>query len=68
MMCILSYELERGAKAMYPDATEARVRLQKYVTKKYTETITYYPAWHQFTNIEYHEDVKELLFPWLSDS
>jgi len=46
MMCILSDELERGAKLVYPDATDERVCFQKDVTTEYTDTITSYQAWH----------------------
>ncbi len=46
MMHMLSDELERGARAVYSDAMEARVRFQKYVTLEYMDIIADYRAWH----------------------
>jgi len=60
---MLSDELEKGVKLVYPDATEARVRFQRDVTIEYTNTIVDYQAWHQFTTINHREDVEELVFP-----
>lgn len=62
MMHILSNELCRGAGAVYPDVMEARFRSQKGVTLKHTDTIADYRSWHQFTTIDHHEDVEELVF------
>ena len=42
MMCMLLDKLDRGARAMYPDATEARVRFQKDVTVEFMDTIVDY--------------------------
>jgi len=47
---------------------EARVLFQKDVTTDYTNTIADYHAWHQFAIINHREDVKELVFPQLSES
>ena len=63
MMCMLSDELDIGARAMYPDAMEGRVCFQKDVTLEYKETITDYQAWHKFATVDHHEDVEELVFP-----
>lgn len=68
MMCMLLDELDRGAKSMYPDATKARVCFHKDVTIEYMDTIIDYQAWHQFTTVDHHEDVEELVFPQLSKS
>ena len=68
MMRMLSDELDRGAKSVHLDATEARVCFQKDVTIEYTDTITDYQAWHQFTTIDHHKDVEELVFPQISES
>ena len=68
MMCMLSDELDRGAKLVYMDAMDARVHFQKYVTIEYMETIADYQAWNQFSTIDHHEDVQELVFPQLSKS
>lgn len=65
---MLSYELGRGAKPVYSNATEARVFFHKDVTIEYTNTITDYQAWHLFATINHHEDVEELVFPQLSES
>lgn len=53
MMHMLSDELDRCAKSVYLDATEARVRFQQDVTIKHIDTITNYQAWHQFTTIDH---------------
>jgi len=39
MMHILSDELERGAREVYPNVVEARVRFHKDVTFEYMDTI-----------------------------
>lgn len=62
-MHMLLDELDRGARAVYPDSMKERVRFQKDVTTKYTDTIADYQVWHQFTTIDRHEDVEELVFP-----
>ena len=46
MMCMLSDELDKGAKSMCLDATKARVHFQKDITIEYTNTIIDYQAWH----------------------
>ena len=46
MMCMLTDELERGARAVYPNAMEARVKFQKDVTLEHTDTIVDYQSWH----------------------
>ena len=68
MMSILLDELDRGAKSVYPDAMEARVRFQQDVTIEHANTITNYQAWHQFATVDHCKDVKELIFPQLSES
>ena len=68
MMRMLSNKLEKGAKLVYPDATEARVCFQKDVTTKYIDTIMDYQAWPLFATIDHCEDVEELVFPQLSMS
>jgi len=40
MMHVLSNELDRGAKSVYPDATEPRVLFQQDVTIEHADTIT----------------------------
>lgn len=64
IMCMLSNELDRGAKSVYSDATEARDFFQKYVSTEYMD----YQAWHQFTTVYHREDVEELVFPQLYES
>ena len=68
MMHILSDELDKGFKSVYPNATEARVQFQKDVTIEHAETIADYQAWHQFATIDHREDVEEFVFPQLSES
>ncbi len=68
MMWMLSDELDKGAKSVYPDATEARFRFHKDVTIEYADTIIDYQAWHQFTTVDHCEDVEELVFPQLFES
>jgi len=63
IMHMLSNELDKGAWEVYPDAMEARVRFQEYVTIKYKDTIVDYQDWHQFTTVDHREDVEELVFP-----
>lgn len=63
MMRMLSDELHRGVKSVYPDATETRVRFQKDFTTNYMDTIIDYQSWHQFATINHREYVKELVFP-----
>ena len=52
-------ELERGAREVYSDAMEVRVRFHKDVTLEHTDTIVDYKGWHQFATINHHEDVEE---------
>lgn len=63
MMHMLSDELDRGAKSVYPNATEERVHFQQDVTIKHTDTITDYQTWHQFATIDHCKDVEDLVFP-----
>lgn len=63
MMRMLSDELDRGAKSLYPNAMESRVRFQKEVTTEYTDIIKDCQAWHHFITVDHHEDVEELVFP-----
>lgn len=67
-MHMLSNELDKGAKSVYLDASEARVHFQKDVTTEYMDTITYYPTWHQFATVDHCEDIEELVFPQLFES
>ena len=67
MMHMLSNDLDKGAKLVYQDATEARVCFQQDVTIEHVETITDDQYWHQFATIDHCEDVKELVFPQLSE-
>ena len=59
MMHMLLDKLDRGARAVYLDAMEARFRFQKDVTLDYTDT---------FDTVDHREDVEELDFPGLSES
>jgi len=68
MMRMLRDEFDRGTKSVYPDATKAKVRFQQDVIIEHADTITNYQAWHQFVTIDHREDVKELVFPQLSES
>jgi len=63
MTHMLSNKLERGAISMYLDVVEPRVFFQQDVTIEPTDTITNDQAWHQFTTIDHHKDVKELVSP-----
>ena len=58
MLHVLSNELDRGAISVYSDAMKARVRFQQDVTIERTDPITNDQAWHQFTTIDHHKDVK----------
>ena len=62
MMHMLSYELARGARVVYLDAMEARVRFQTDVTTEHMDTIRDYRAWHQYVIVDQHEDVEQLDF------
>ena len=62
MMCMLSDELDREARAVYLDSMQARVRIQTYVTMEHTNTIKDYRSWHQYVTVDQHEDVEELDF------
>lgn len=68
LMCMLADKLDRGARSMYMDATEARVLFQQDVTIEHADTITDYQASHQFANIDHREDVKDLVFLQLYES
>ena len=59
MMHMLSGELDKRTKPMYPDATEARVCFQQDVTIECTD-IRDYQAWHRFVTVDHREDVEEL--------
>ena len=52
MMHMLTNELDRGARVVYPDAMEARVRLQKAVTLEHTDTSADYKSWHQYVTVD----------------
>jgi len=70
MMCMLSDELDRGAKSVYLDVTEARVFFQQDVTIEHADTITDYQVWHDFTTVDHRENIEELVFsqfPSLND-
>ena len=62
MMHILLDELDKGAREVYLDAMEARVRFQTDVTAEHTETIKDYRSWHQYVIVDQHVDVEELDF------
>lgn len=62
MMCMLSDELDGGARAVYPDAMEARFMFQIDFTAKHTDTIKDYQSWHQYVIVDHHEDVEQLDF------
>jgi len=62
MMHMIANELDRGAREVYPDAMEAKVRLQTYVTVEHLKTIRDYRAWHQYVTLDKHEDVEQLNF------
>ena len=62
MMCMLSDELDKGARVVYVDAIEARVRFQIYVTVEHKDTIKDYQYWHHYATVDQHEDVEELYF------
>ena len=62
MMRMLSDELDKGARAVYLDAMEARFRFQTDVTVEYIDTIKDYQSWHQYVTVDQHEDVKQLDF------
>jgi len=46
MVCMLSDELDRGARAVYPDTTEVRVFFQQHSTIERMDTITGDQAWY----------------------
>lgn len=52
---------------MYMDAMEVRVWFQQDVTIEHMDT-TKYQYWNQFATIDHCEDVKDLVFPQLSES
>ena len=58
VMRMLTDELERGAREMYPDAMEARFRFQTSVTTKHTDTLKDYQSWQQYVTVDQHEDVE----------
>jgi len=62
MMHMLSNELDKGAREVYPDAMEARVKFQTDATTEHRETIKDYRSWHQYVTVDQHEDVEELDF------
>jgi len=68
MMCIISNELDKGAKSVYSDEMEAIAHFLKDVTTEYVDTITDCQAWHQFSTIDHWEDVEEIVFLLLFDS
>ena len=58
MMHMLTNKLDRGARAVYPDAMEARFRFQTDFTSEHTNTIKDYQSWHQYVTVDQHEDFK----------
>jgi len=60
-MHILLDKLDRGARAVYPNAMETRVRFQTDVTAEHTNTIKDYKS-YQNVNVDQHEDVEQLDF------
>ena len=54
MMHMLSDELDRGARSMYPDAMEARFRFQTDVTTEHMDTMKDYQSWHQYVTVDQH--------------
>ena len=60
MMHMLSDELDRGARAVYPDAMEARFRFLMDVIAEHTNTLKDYQSWHQYVTVDQHEDVEQL--------
>ena len=46
MMHMLSDDLDRGSRAVYPDAMKGRVKCQMDVTAEHTDTIKDYRYWH----------------------
>lgn len=63
MMHMLLDELDNGVRAVYLNAIEARVFFHNDVTTEYADTIADYHYWHQFTIVDHHEDVEELVLP-----
>jgi len=59
MMHMLPNELDRGARAVYPDAIGANVGFQSDVTVEHMDTIRDYKAWHQYVTVDQHEDVEQ---------
>ena len=51
MMGMLTDELDRGARELYPDVMEARFKLQINVTVKHTDTINDYRSWRQYVTV-----------------
>lgn len=68
MMCMLLDELDKGARVVYSNATEGKIHFQEDVTVDYTDTIMDYRSWHQFTIFNHHEDIKDLVLPYFSES
>ena len=62
MMHMLTDELDRGARAVYPDAMEARFRFQTDFTAEHTDDIKDYQSWHRYVTVDQHEDVEKLDF------
>lgn len=62
MMHMLSNDLDRGTREVYPDAMDSRVKSQMDVSTKHTDTIKDYRSWHQYVTIAGHEDVDDLDF------
>jgi len=68
MIRMIYEELDRGAKSVNLDATEARFHFQKDVIMDYANTIIDYQAWNHLATIDHQENVNELVFPQLPES
>lgn len=62
IMRMLIDDLDKGARAVYLDAMEARFRFQMDVTTEHTDTLKDYQCWHQYVIVYQHEDVGQLDF------
>jgi len=62
MIHMLMDELDRGARAVYPNSMEARYKFQTDVTVEHMDTLKDYQSWHQYATIDQHEDVEKLDF------
>jgi len=62
MTSMLTDELDKGARAVYPNAMEAKFKFQTDVTTEHMDTLKDYHSWNQYVIIDQHEDVKQLDF------